>query len=120
MLSSDTVLVAGVPGVMVAGQVAALSLPDADGAVPYEPQNYYCKQLLAAGDISSRSPNYLVSVLELDPDDPSYQSMWGLSDAEWISSARPWDLSTGSDATVVLVIYTGVDHTHPERCSYAI
>ena len=114
VLSSDTVLIAGVPGVMVAGQVAALSMPDADGAVPYEPQNDYCKQLLATGDIASCSPNYLVSVFDLVPDDPSYQSMWGLSDAEGISAARAWDLSTGSDATVVAVIDTGVDYTHPD------
>lgn len=56
------------------------------------------------------------------PDDPRFDEMWGLdnlgqtggtSDAD-IDAPGAWDVHTGSGNTVVAVIDTGVDWTHPD------
>ena len=66
-------------------------------------------------------PNYRVH-LQGTPDDVQFDSLWGLNntgqtggliDAD-IDAAEAWDLSTGSGNTVVAVIDTGVDYTHPD------
>lgn len=65
--------------------------------------------------------NYLVRAV-LAPDDTSYGQMWGLDntgqtgglpDAD-IDAPEAWDLATGNATTLVAVIDTGVDYTHPD------
>ena len=56
------------------------------------------------------------------PDDPSYRQLYGLDNTGQtggtpgadIDAARAWDVTTGSRATVVGVVDTGIDWTHPD------
>jgi subtilisin family serine protease len=60
--------------------------------------------------------------VEVIPNDPHFSRLWGLynigqtggrADAD-IDADQAWDLSTGSMRTVVGVIDTGIDYTHPD------
>jgi subtilisin family serine protease len=66
-------------------------------------------------------PDYRIS-LALTPDDPNFNALWGLDnigqgggteDAD-IDAPEAWDKTTGSAETIVAVIDTGVDYTHPD------
>ncbi len=65
--------------------------------------------------------NYTLSI-EATPNDPQFDQMWGLEntgqsggvvDAD-IDASTAWNVHTGSGNTVVAVIDTGVDYTHPD------
>jgi subtilisin family serine protease/subtilisin-like proprotein convertase family protein len=66
-------------------------------------------------------PDYHVS-LEQTPNDPNFDSLWGLdnhgqtggTDDADIDAPEAWDKFTGSSSTIVAVIDTGVDYTHPD------
>jgi serine protease len=71
-------------------------------------------------------PNYRLQLAAVGdpvtPDDPMYSSLWGLNntgqsggtlDAD-IDAAEAWAITTGSSSTIVAVIDTGVDYTHPD------
>src|SRR5262245_27632435 len=66
-------------------------------------------------------PDYMLQI-QRTPNDPQFGTLWGLhnvgqdggtSDAD-IDAPESWDVTTGSSATVVAVIDTGVDWTHPD------
>jgi serine protease len=66
-------------------------------------------------------PDYRVS-LNLLPDDSDFGNLWGLNndgnnggtvDAD-IDAPEAWDVTTGSHDTIVAVIDTGIDYTHPD------
>ncbi|MDG6256462.1 MAG: S8 family serine peptidase, partial [Methanomicrobiaceae archaeon] len=72
-------------------------------------------------NVLSVSPNY-IHTIDCVPDDPSFSSLWGLSntgqtggtiDAD-IDAPEAWDIVQGSSDVVVAVIDTGVDYTHPD------
>ncbi len=65
-------------------------------------------------------PDYLVSAAAL-PNDSSFSKLWGMhntgqtggkTDAD-IDAPEAWDLATGGN-TIIAVIDTGVDYTHPD------
>ncbi len=66
-------------------------------------------------------PDYRVS-LAAKPTDPFFGELWGLDNTGQtagtpgadIDAPEVWEVSTGSGNTVVAVIDTGVDYTHPE------
>lgn len=60
-------------------------------------------------------PNYALSV-DVVPDDPSFDQLWGLDNADDadIDAPEAWDLTTGAGNIVVGVIDTGVDYTHED------
>jgi subtilisin family serine protease len=70
-------------------------------------------------------PNYILRA-NLTPNDPSFGVLWGLDNTgqtinsiagtagAHISAKLAWDISTGSRATVVGVVDTGIDYTHPD------
>ncbi len=84
-------------------------------------------QLLATrGDVAYAEPNYIVRALEV-PSDPQFSQLWGLRNVgQAVNGGQPgtpgadigavaaWDLTTGSAATVVAVVDTGIDYTHPD------
>ncbi len=87
-------------GVLVADALAAYS---ADQTVLYAEPNYHIQ-------------------LELVPDDTQFDSLWGLHnvgqtggtfDAD-IDAPEAWEVTTGSGNTIVAVIDTGIDYTHPD------
>jgi len=66
-------------------------------------------------------PNYQIQV-NATPDDARFDELWGLNntgqtggtlDAD-IDATEAWDIHTGSGNTIVAVIDTGVDYTHPD------
>ncbi len=67
-------------------------------------------------------PNYLISRDELLPNDPQFSEQWalrnigqsgGLVNSD-ISAAQAWETTTGAPTTVVAVIDSGIDFTHPD------
>ncbi|MEE4356943.1 MAG: S8 family serine peptidase [Desulfococcaceae bacterium] len=67
-------------------------------------------------------PNYKLNLVGTLPDDASFAQLWGLhntaqtggkEDAD-IDAPEAWELLTGNQETVVAVIDTGVDYTHPD------
>ena len=65
-------------------------------------------------------PNYRVQMIEV-PNDPRYSELWGLNNEGQtggtpdvdIDAPEAWDVTTGG-STLVAVIDTGVDYTHPD------
>ena len=55
-------------------------------------------------------PNYIQSTVG-NPNDPRYKEQWGL---ETIRALKGWGVSTGKAKTVIAVVDTGVDLTHPD------
>ena len=83
------------------------------------------KQLGSDPRVAYAEPNFVVSAFRT-PNDPSFGQLWGLVnngqtvdgasgalDAD-IDAELAWDVSTGSSATVVGIIDTGVDFSHPD------
>jgi subtilisin family serine protease/subtilisin-like proprotein convertase family protein len=71
--------------------------------------------------VLSAVPNYQLHILQT-PNDPQFSSQWdwnntgqtgGTVDAD-IDAPEAWDIATGSVSTLVAVIDTGVDYTHPD------
>ncbi len=70
-------------------------------------------------------PNYIYRAVKM-PNDPSFGKLWGLrnfgqNDARGagtsgidIDAVRAWDITQGSEDTVIAVIDTGVDYNHPD------
>jgi subtilisin family serine protease/subtilisin-like proprotein convertase family protein len=71
--------------------------------------------------IASAEADYAIG-LTATPTDPSFGSTWGLHNAGQsggavdadIDATEAWDKATGTGQTVVAVIDTGVDYTHPD------
>jgi uncharacterized protein YjdB len=72
-------------------------------------------------NVEYAEPNYLVRAMETFPDDPDFDSLYGLHntgqssgviDAD-IDAPQAWDLQTGSDV-VIAVIDSGVDYNHED------
>lgn len=69
-------------------------------------------------------PDYVVSLTRV-PNDPSFPLQWGLHNTgqsggragAHIGAVSAWDTTTGSGRTIVAVIDTGVDYTHPDLAS---
>jgi subtilisin family serine protease/subtilisin-like proprotein convertase family protein len=71
--------------------------------------------------VAYAEPDYTLR-LALTPDDPDFAELWGLDntgqtfgtpDAD-IDAPEAWDLTTGSSATIIAVIDTGIDYRHPD------
>lgn len=73
------------------------------------------------GYVDFAQPDYRVSVTGT-PNDPSYSSLWALNNTGAnsgtrgadIGAATAWNFNTGSGSTIVAVIDSGVDYTHPD------
>ena len=67
-------------------------------------------------------PNYLVSRDEVVPNDPSFAEQWALRNTGAtggqpgadIQAVAAWETTTGAQTTVIAVIDSGVDFTHPD------
>jgi subtilisin family serine protease/chitodextrinase len=83
------------------------------------------KRLGSDPRVAYAEPNFVVQALKT-PNDPSFGQLWGLvntgqtvdgaagtPDAD-IDADLAWDVSTGSSASVVGIIDTGVDFSHPD------
>lgn len=79
------------------------------------------RRLSEMSEIKYAEPDYRYSP-NLVPNDPFYSTMWGLDntgqtggtpDAD-IDAPEAWDISTGDPQTVIAVIDSGIDLTHPD------
>jgi subtilisin family serine protease len=72
-------------------------------------------KLEAVPGVVFAEPNAEIRV-QTTPNDPSYPSQWGLSQANGIDINAPaaWSTTTGSSSTIVAIVDTGLDLTHPE------
>ena len=83
------------------------------------------ERLSRRGDVEYAEPNYIVTIVGT-PNDPSFSQLWGLENTGQPVAGTPgiagadihataaWDVSIGSPNTVVAVIDTGIDYTHPD------
>jgi subtilisin family serine protease len=81
--------------------------------------------LAAHPDVAYVEPNYIVYATN-EPDDPRFPELWGLRNIGQIvgdvagvpgadiSATIAWDTAIGSRNTVVGVVDTGIDYTHPD------
>jgi thermitase len=61
-------------------------------------------------------PDATIHVADVIPNDPSSPMQWGLNSPNNVDIDAPaaWQVTTGSPATVVAVIDSGIDTTHPD------
>jgi subtilisin family serine protease len=76
-------------------------------------------------DVEYAEPNYIVHSTAV-PNDPLFGSLWGLRNLGQvvngtsgvpgadIGAVNAWDISTGSTASVVGIIDTGINYSHPD------
>ena len=75
-------------------------------------------------DVEYAEPNYTLYAIQT-PNDPSFGQLWGLLNTGQvvgvagtpgadIDATLAWNITTGSTATVVGVVDTGVDYDHPD------
>ena len=76
-------------------------------------------------DVEYAEPNYVLRIVNT-PNDPSFDSLWGLFNTGFnavggggiagkdIDAPAAWDITTGSRANVGAIVDTGVDYTHPD------
>jgi thermitase len=62
-------------------------------------------------DVLYAEPNYILQATTTTPNDVSYGLLWGMTK---ISTPSAWDITTGGTSTVLGVVDTGIDYTHPD------
>jgi len=79
-------------------------------------------QLLMHPQVEFAEPNFLISKDDLTPDDPQFNEQWALRNTGQsggqhgadIGASGAWETTVGSSATVIAVIDSGIDFTHPD------
>ena len=67
-------------------------------------------------NVEYAEPNYIVHALATTPNDTSFNLLWGLHNTKDtdIDAPEAWDITTGSDNTVIAVIDSGLAYNHPD------
>jgi thermitase len=89
-----------------------------------ELENSVIKLLEQNSAVEYIEPNYIYRISKT-PTDPMFGKLWGLSNVGQsdrgigtagidIDAEKAWDITQGSDQTVVAVIDTGIDYNHPD------
>lgn len=90
-----------------------------------ERSDWTIKSLQQIDLVEYAEPNFIYRILKT-PNDPNFGKLWGLknigqSDVRAagvagvdIEAEKAWDITTGSEKTLVAVIDTGIDYTHPD------
>jgi RHS repeat-associated protein len=79
-------------------------------------------QLLQNPQVEFAEPNFLITKEDLNPNDPQFNEQWALRNTGQnggqygsdINAGKAWETTTGSVTTVVAVIDSGIDFTHPD------
>ncbi len=76
------------------------------------------KALMATAEVQSAAPNYIRPLLVM-PNDPMVPTQWYLQAGSTaaVGLDLAWESETGSPASVIAIIDTGVDTTHPDLAS---
>src|SRR5439155_24274922 len=81
--------------------------------------------LATRSDVLYAEPNYILYAVN-EPNDPRFPELWGLLNIGQTINGTPgtpgadigavpaWDRATGSRNTVVGIVDTGIDYTHPD------
>jgi subtilisin family serine protease len=90
-----------------------------DEAVPFTRRNNLCKKarirnaLKKLGARFRCEPNFQLKAAAI-PNDTRYSEMWAPA---VMSLPSAWDVTTGSNSLIAIVIDTGVDYSHPDLAS---
>jgi subtilisin family serine protease len=79
-------------------------------------------ELLMKPQVEFAEPNFLIAKDDLTPNDPQFNEQWALrntgqSGGQYgsdINASGAWQTTTGSSDTVIAVIDSGIDFTHPD------
>ena len=79
-------------------------------------------QLMLNPQVELAEPNFLISKDDLTPNDTRFNEQWALRNTGQnggqygsdVNVAAAWSATTGSQATVIAVIDSGIDFTHPD------
>src|SRR5215213_8832696 len=79
-------------------------------------------ELLMNPQVEFAEPNFLLAKDDLTPNDPQFREQWSLRNTGQsggqpgadINASDAWQTTTGSSATVIAVIDSGIDFTHPD------
>jgi len=79
-------------------------------------------QLLLNPQVQFAEPNFLIAKEDVNPNDPQFQDQWALQNSGQsggqfgsdIRARSAWDKTKGSSSTVIAVIDSGIDFTHPD------
>ena len=73
-------------------------------------------------EVEVAEPNFLITVAQVTPSDARFGEQWALSNTGQtdrqpgadINARAAWATTTGSPTTIIAVIDSGIDFTHPE------
>jgi subtilisin family serine protease len=79
-------------------------------------------QLMLNPQVAFAEPNFLISKDDLTPNDTRFNEQWALRNTGQnggqfgsdVKASAAWAISTGSKSTVIAVIDSGIDFTHPD------
>ena len=79
-------------------------------------------ELLLNPQVEFAEPNFLISKEDVSPNDPQFNQQWALRNTGQnggqfgsdINASTAWETTKGSQSTVVAVIDSGIDFTHPD------
>ncbi len=67
------------------------------------------------GNVLYAEPNYMAYAsdyaVEMTPNDPKLGEQWAINK---VSAPAAWDITTGSEKTLLAIVDTGVDYSHPD------
>jgi subtilisin family serine protease len=86
---------------------------------PGTDRNAVLTQLHADPNVVYAEADSTVHVQDTIPNDPYFPLQWGLSNPNGvdISAPKAWDITRGSSSTIVAVVDSGIDLTHPDLVS---
>jgi acyl carrier protein len=79
-------------------------------------------QLLLNPQVEFAEPNFLIAKEDVNPNDPQFQEQWALQNSGQgggqfdsdIRARSAWDKTRGAASTIIAVIDSGIDFTHPD------
>ncbi len=87
------------------GQIYVLQLPDGSDVLAA------AVALSASPDVAWAEPDYLAQAVNTIPNDPLFTQQWGLAR---VQAPAAWDVVTGTLSTVIAIVDSGIDMTHPD------
>jgi len=79
-------------------------------------------ELAVNSQVEFAEPNFLIAKEDLTPNDPQFNQQWALRNTGQnggyfgsdIEASKAWESTTGSQTTVIAVVDSGIDFTHPD------
>ena len=82
-------------------------------SVPFDPSDTFCERMIAAGTADSCTPNFEIRTFgqRTTSSDPLLAEQWGFTR---VGADRVWSEITSAPGSVIAIVDTGVDYTHPD------